>query len=127
MLANQAQACTVTALLKPASAANTAAATSGWVAVSDYEGDLMFIENVGVVTGGTLDGKIQHADDGSGTGVADVTGAAFTQATTSTDDRLEKIVVSANKLKAYVRYIGTIATGPAVVSVEMVGTKKYTS
>lgn len=127
MLANQAQACTVTPLIKAVSAGNTAAATSAWTAVSEYEGDLMFIENIGTVTGGTITGKIQHADDDSGTGVADVTGATFTQAGTASDERTEKIYVSANKLKAYVRYIGTIVTGPAVVAVEMVGTKKYTS
>lgn len=125
MIGNEAQAARVTKLLSAASCANTAAATSGWVAVAEFEGDIMFIENVGVVTGGTIDGKIQTASDGSGTGAADVAGATFTQATTSTDERVEKVVVPASKLNTHVRYVGTIVTGPAVVGVEMVARPKY--
>ena len=125
MTGNEAQAARVTKLLSAASCANTAAATSGWVAVSEFEGDIMFIENVGTVTGGTIDGKIRHADDGSGTNAADVTGATFTQATTSTDERVEKLVIPASKLKGFVQYVGTIVTGPAVVGVEMVARPKY--
>lgn len=125
MLSNQGHAATATKILASASCANTAAATSGWVSIAEYEGDLVFVENVGTVTGGTLDGKIRHADDGSGTNAADVSGATFTQAGTATDERTEKLVVNANKLKPYVQYVGTIATGPAVVGVAMLAAKKY--
>ena len=125
MLSNQGHAVTATKILAAASCANTAAATSTWVSVAEFEGDLVFVENVGTVTGGTLDGKIRHADDGGGTNAADVTGATFTQAGTGTDERTEKVVVNANKLKPYVQYVGTIVTGPAVVGVVMLATKKY--
>lgn len=124
MLANQAQACTVTKVLSPISAAATANATSSWISVSEYEGDIVFVQSAGAITG-TLDGKIQDATDGSGTSSADVTGATFTQVTAGTDEVTEKLVVSANKLRSHIRYVGTIVTGPALVSVEMIATKKY--
>jgi hypothetical protein len=87
--------------------------------VNDWQ-RLVWRQQVNTVTGGTIDGKIRHADDGSGTNAADVTGATFTQATTATDERVEKLVIPANKLKGFVQYVGTIVTGPAVVGVEMV-------
>lgn len=122
---SQAKAATVTKILDPADHANTTAATSSYFAVSEYEGPLLFVQQVGVVTAGTIAGKIQHADDDSGTNVADVTGATFTSAGTSTDNVAQGIVVQSGGLKPYIRYVGTIATGPAVVGVTMVGVKKY--
>ena len=51
MLGNEAQAATSAKLLDPISAANTAAATSGWVDVRDAEGDVMVTAQVGALTG----------------------------------------------------------------------------
>ena len=123
MIGNAAHAFDAVALLPPASCANTAAATSSsWIAVAKYIGNLAFVQNVGVVTGGSITGKIQHADDNSGTNAADVAGAAFTAAT---DVGIQKIVVEANKLKPYVKYVGTIVTGPVVVGAVMFGHPQY--
>jgi hypothetical protein len=122
MLGNQAHACNVLALLAPVAAANTSAATGSWTDVSAYIGALAITQNVGVVTAGSITGKIQHADDSSGTNSADVTGAAFTAATSA---GIAKIVVAASGLKPYIRYIGTVATGPAVVSCSMLGHPQY--
>lgn len=112
-------------ILEPADAANTAAATSGWVSVADYDGFLVFTQHVGTVTAGTITGKIRHATDDQGTGAADVTGGGFTAVTTSNDHpNIQKVVVELNAIGPYVQYVGTIATGPAVVGVSMLATAK---
>lgn len=113
MLSNQASARSAVSLLAPGEKANTAAATGSWVSVAGYEGDIEFVQSIGTVTAGSITGKIQTADDGSGTNAADVTGAGFTAITTSNDPAVEKIRVDRRKLGPYVRYLGTIATGPA--------------
>lgn len=120
-----AQAVTDVNILAPADAADTAAATSAWVSVADYEGFLVFTQHVGVVTAGTITGKIRHATDNAGTGAADVTGGGFTAVTTSNDaPNIQKVVVELNAIGPYVQYVGTIATGPAVVGVSMLATAK---
>lgn len=125
MLANQGQASTVVSLQAPTEAADTVGATGPGVAVSGYDGDLTVIQNVGVVTAGSITGKLQEADDSSGTNAADISGATFTAATAP---GIQKITVPRKSLsKPYLRYVGTIVTGPALVSVTLVATKKYTT
>lgn len=121
MLGNEAQAAEATQLLVPGAKANTAAATSAWVDVRGYEGDLMFTSQVGAVTAGTVTPTIEDATDGSGTGAATVTPhqGAFTVVTTSNDPLTEKRTVSAGAVRGWVRYVGTIATGPADAAVTL--------
>jgi hypothetical protein len=128
MLANQGQACELVSLLTAASAADTAAATGTGVDISKYEGDLMVSQIVGVITG-TLNGKLQQCDDAGGTGAADITGATFTEVTTSNDNpNVQKITVPAGSLtKPFLRYVGTIATGPSIVGVVLHSHPKYTT
>lgn len=123
LTAKVANAVSATSVLVSASAANTAAATSAWIDVSAYEGFLVFTQAVGTITG-TLDGIIQHATDGSGTGAA--TAAAFsTQVTTSNDaPNVQKAIVECNAIGSHVRYLGTVGTGPSIVGVTMLGTLK---
>lgn len=110
----------VTVLLAPADHANTAAATSAaWVDVRAYAGEIAFIQQTGVVTAGTLAGVIQHATDSSGTGAATL--LSFTSVGTSTDNDAQKVSCQARETMGYVRYVGTIATGPAIVGVTMLG------
>lgn len=118
-----ANAVSAVSILTSASAADTAAATSGWVDISSYEGFLVFTQAVGTITG-TLDGIIQHATDGSGTGAA--TAASFsTQVTTSNDaPNVQKAIVECNAIGSHVRYLGTVGTGPSVVGVTMLATPK---
>lgn len=123
MLNNEAQAATTTQLLNPASAANTAAATSSWVDVRDSQGDIMFINHVGALTG-SITWTIEHASDGSGTGAAAITpneGAYSAGAA----NQVQKRTVSANAIQGFVRCVGTIVTGPALVAVS-VSTRKTT-
>ena len=128
MLANSAKSAEVVSLLLPLNAAATLNATSSGVDIRKYEGDILVIESVGVVTAGTITGKLQACSAADGTGAEDITGATFVQAGTSTDDRLAKYVLSSDALplaKPFLRYIGTIATGPAQVAVTFVSRPKY--
>jgi len=110
---------TAVALLAAASCANTAAATGNGVDLLDYEGPVVVLQNHGVSTG-TLDGKIQDSADNSS--FADVAGLTFTQSTTGAD--IKSLVVQSKQVRRYIRYVGTVVTGPQVVSVSMVGCKK---
>lgn len=114
MLGNEGQASTSTKLLDPVSAANTAAATSSWVDARTAEGDIVFINQVGAMTG-SITWTIEHADDGSGTNSAAITpneGAYSAGAA----NQIQKRTISANTCKGYVRCVGTIVTGPSLVA-----------
>lgn len=109
---------TTVSLLAAVSAANTAAATGAAVDLLDYEGPVVITQNHGVSTG-TLDGAVQDSADGS-TGWANV--ATFAQSTTGAD--VKAVVVQSKQVKRYIRYVGTVGTGPQVVAVTMTGVKK---
>lgn len=124
MLRSQASAATSTSLLHAVSAANTAAATSGsgmWLDVRPYDGEIMVTLNLGAVTG-TISGKLQSATDANGTGAADITGATFG---TTTANSTTKIVVDPKAVVGgFLGFVGTIVTGPSLVSVVASGKKK---
>lgn len=108
-------------LLNAVSAANTAAATSGagfWVDTSQFVGDVLVVQNVGVCTGaGSINGKLQAASDANGTGATDITGATFTSITTSPGGS-QAIAVAPDQLpagKSFIGYVGTIAGFTAVL------------
>lgn len=113
-------------LLDAVSAANTAAATSGngfWIDTQDLEGEIVVTINVGAVTG-SITGKLQCATDANGTGAADLAGATFTAI--SAASKAQTIVVPKNSLTSrYLGFVGTVVTGPALVSVVAHGSKKY--
>jgi len=114
-------------MLDSVSAANTAAATSGngfWIDTQDLEGAIAVTLNVGAVTG-SITGKLRTATDANGTGAADLTGATFTAVSSSSST--QTIVVQKTQMTArYLGFVGTIVTGPALVSVIALGCKKYT-
>jgi len=113
MIGHDATAATVVNVLPAVSAANTAAATSGWIDVRAYKGSLMFIVNSGAITGSYV-GKLQGADDSGGTNGADITGA--TLASVSTANQAGSIVISATA-RPFIKFVGTVTTGPVVISV----------
>lgn len=129
MLSNQGQAASVVSLLPPVDAADTAAATGSWIDVRDYEGDLVFTVQVGVVGGGQIVPAIQHASDDQGAGAATLTlnEGAFTTVTTSNDPLTQKRTANAKSTLGFVRFIGTVTTGPAQVGASMLAHPKYTS
>ena len=112
---------TVASLLPPASYANTAAVAAAATSVDllDYEGPVLITQHHGAGTG-TLDGKIQDSDDN--TSFADVSGLTFTQSTTGAD--IKTLVVQSKQVRRYIKYVGTIGTGPQIAGVSMSGVKK---
>lgn len=118
---NQAQKAVATTLSDIA--ARTSTVTGSWVSVIGKVGDLIIEQKVGTVSGTTptLDGKIQHASDGSGTGAADITGATFTQVTASNSTQI--ITIRPGETAGYIRFVGTIAgTTPSfTMGVTMIG------
>ncbi|MEY2652975.1 MAG: hypothetical protein RLZZ524_2 [Pseudomonadota bacterium] len=122
---SQAIAADAVQLLAPISCADTAAATTPCVDVSSYEGNIVVLQHVGVVTAGTIVGKIQTGDASNGSDAADITGAAFASVGTATDVAIAKLVINGNACKKYIRYVGTITTGPAIVGVSILATPKY--
>lgn len=110
---------TVVNLLSPVSAANTAAATSTGIDLMDYDTPVVVTQHKGLGTG-SLDGKIQDSADNSS--FADVAGLAFAQETTAVG--IQKLVVNPKSVRRYIRYLGTIVTGPQIVGVSVAGVKK---
>jgi len=124
MLNSQASAATSTSLLDAVSAANTAAATSGsgkWLDVRAYDGEILVTVNVGAVTG-TIACKLQTASDANGTGAADLTNGAF--AATAANSCVKLAVDPKAVLGGFLGVVGTIATGPSLISAVASGKKK---
>lgn len=117
MLNNEAQAATATKLLDPVSAAATVNATSGWIDVRDREGDIMFVNQVGALTG-SITWTIEDATDGAGTGAAGVTPNEGAYAAGAAN-QIQKRTVNASAVRGWVRCVGTIVTGPALVAVSI--------
>lgn len=115
-LASQASGITNTLLLASQSAANTAAATSAWTQVTNAEGEVEIVINVGTITG-TITFTFETATDGSGTGSAAITplDGALAQVTTANDVAVYRARFDARRLAGYIRCVGTIVTGPALV------------
>lgn len=109
-----------TALNLVASGSQASTVTGSAVDLLDYEGPVFVIQNHGTGTG-TLDGKLQDSADGS-TGWADVSGLTFTQSTTTAD--IKSLAVDPRSVRRYIRYVGTIVTGPQNVAVQLAGMKK---
>lgn len=129
MLLSQASAATATSLLDAVAATATAGATSGtakWLDVRPYDGEILVTQNIGVVTSGSIAGKLQAATDANGGGAADITGATFTTVTTANDPATQTVVVDPKKVVGgFLGYLGTITSGAMVVSVVASGKKKY--
>lgn len=119
MLAN-AQGHTSLELLAAGSKAATANATGSAVDVSAYEGPMVVVQNIGAITGSIV-GKIQDSADGS-TDWQDVTGAAFTSSSAAGQ---KSMVIEPDSTRKYIRYLGTITTGPSVMAVVAIGKAKY--
>ena len=124
MLLNQASAATMQSILDTVSAAATANATSGagkWLDVRPYDGEILVVQALGAVTG-TIAGKLQSASDVNGTGAADIAGATFP---VNTANQANSIAIDPKKVTGgFLGYVGTIVTGPALVSVSAGGKKK---
>lgn len=122
MLGNEAKAASLIKVLDPVSAANTAAATSGWIDVRRFEGDICFVIMPGAITGSHTP-SIEDATDGTGTGNAAIVPdeGAFTALVANTP---RKYTFRQSSTRGFVRYIGTIVTGPSLIAVSLLGRPK---
>lgn len=122
MLNNEGQAAAVVKVLDPVSAANTAAATSGWIDIRQYEGDIVIEVQIGALTG-TLTWTIEDATDGSGTGGAGITPneGAFAAGAAN---QIQKRTLNASAPRGWIRIVGTIVTGPALVAASLMSRPK---
>lgn len=122
MLNNEGQAASGVKMLDPVSAANTAAATSGWIDVRQYEGDIVITNQVGALTG-SITWTIEDATDGSGTGAAGITPNEGAYAAGAAN-QLQKRTINASAVRGWIRCVGTIVTGPALVAVSLMSRPK---
>lgn len=127
MLAVQLGACTTTQALKSQSAANTAAATSAYIDLRGYEGEVVVDINIGTVVG-TVDFTFSTNSAANGTGASLIVplDGAIAQITPSNDDAVYTARFDANQLRGYLSIIGTVGTGPALLGYTIKGCKKYT-
>jgi hypothetical protein len=109
-------------LLNPVSAANTAAATSAWISVVGAEDDITFSMSVGAMTG-SITWTIEQASDAGGTGGAAVTPneGAFSAGAAN---QVQVRTVNKNAIQGFVRCVGTIVTGPSLVTANIGYTPK---
>lgn len=123
MLANQAQAASAAILLNPVSAANTAAATSGWTDVRAAEGDILVTVQTGAVTG-SITWTVEHATDSGGTGAAEITPneGAFAAGAAN---QIQKRTLNGSAVGGWIRVVGTIVTGPSLVAANVKYHPKY--
>ena len=112
--------------LPPDDAADTAGATGAWINIADVVGDLRAIVDVGVVTAGSIAPTIEDADDISGTNNAEVIprDGAFTTVTTANDPMRQDRHLDSNAIRGFIRFLGTVTTGPVQVAVTFEGRLK---
>ena len=126
-LENQMQALSAVAMLNAVDAANTAAATSAYISVAGFEGDIAIVISTGILDAGSIAYTFSHATDAGGTADAAIVpqGGALTQITTANDNGNPYIAVfPVSKLQGFIRVIGTIVTGGALVSYTLIGRQK---
>ena len=92
------------------------------VDLNDYEGDVVVILDVEAGGTSTLDVKIQSSDTSGGT-FTDVTGAAFTQVSTSADK--QTLVFDKGGAKRWVKAVSTTSTSTHTYSINAFGALKY--
>lgn len=120
----QGQALKAVKLLDPVSAAATANATSAWVDVREAEGDIVFTNQVGALTG-SITWTIEDATDGSGTGAAGITPNEGAYSAGAANQQQQRSL-NGSAVRGWVRCVGTIVTGPALVAANIKYHPKYT-
>ena len=101
---------------------------SSGIDLSEFKGWVKIVVNAGTFTGASpaMDIDIQESsDDGSSDAYADVTGASFTQITTSNDAQLHVARLLPSAVERYIRIqatsSGTITAIPIGITVELCG------
>ena len=109
-----------------ASASVSATATSSAIDLKDFDGDVLLVLNSAAGTGSspTLDVKVQDSDETGGT-YGDLSGAAFTQVTTSAS--LQTLEVNKDECKRFIKLVQTVGgSSPVFVyGISLIAAKKY--
>ncbi len=109
-----------------ASASVTATATSSAIDLKEFDGDVLLVLNCAAGTGSspTLDIKVQDSDETGGT-YGDLSGATFTQVTTSAS--VQTLEVNKDECKRFIKLVQTVGgSSPVFVyGISLVGAKKY--
>tara|TARA_Y100001951_G_scaffold99799_1_gene102280 strand:+ start:321 stop:704 length:384 start_codon:yes stop_codon:yes gene_type:complete len=109
-----------------ASASVTATATSSAIDLKEFDGDVILVLNCAAGTGSspTLDIKVQDSDETGGT-YGDLSGATFTQVTTSAS--LQTLEVNKDECKRFIKIVQTVGgSSPVFVyGVSLIAAKKY--
>lgn len=96
-------------------AVRTTTFTSSVKDVKDFVHDILVTQHSDATNGAdvTLDGTIEHSVDGS-TGWAAIPGAAFVQVDDTAGGSFQSLIIKADHVHRYIRYVGTIAgTSPS--------------
>lgn len=115
MLGTISQSMQPVAGLAPATALNSAGATTGWIDVRGAEGEVIVTAMIGLLTAGSLTWTIEHAINGSGAGAATITPIEGAFAAGATN-QIQKRSVLAKSTAGFIRLVGTLVTGPALVA-----------
>lgn len=121
MLGNEAQVASILTVLATVSAANTAAATSSYIDCRGFEGDIQFVIAVGAITGSCTP-SFEDATDSGGTGNAAILPNEALSALVANTAR--KYTFKAQAHRGWIRFIGTIVTGPSLIGVVRQGRPK---
>ena len=109
-----------------ASASVTATATSSAIDLKEFDGDVLLVLNCAAGTGSspTLDIKVQDSDETGGT-YGDLSGATFTQVTTSAS--VQTLEVNKDECKRFIKIVQKVGgSSPVFVyGISLVGAKKY--
>jgi len=109
-----------------ASASVTSTATSSAIDLLEFDGDVILVLNCAAGTGSspTLNIKVQDSDASGGT-YTDLSGAAFTEVTTSAS--LQTLAVNKDECNRFIKIVQTVAgSSPVFVyGVSLIAAKKY--
>lgn len=120
------QALTQKTLLSAVSAANTAAATNAtYVDVREYEGDIQITVNTGAITG-TCTITFNSATDSGGTGTAAIVPNEGALAVVNSANQIRECTINASAVQGFLQIVGTVVTGPVLISATLQGHPKYT-
>lgn len=128
MINPSAKSATQVELLPPVSAANTALGTGGWVDCRTAVGDIMVIQAIGACAGTVL-GTFEtspYANGASNVAVVPA-GGALVAATANTANQIQKTFIDSSQNLGWLKYIGTVTTGPILLGVTAHFHPKYTT
>jgi len=103
------------------------ALTTAWVSAANFNKFLALIQTGVLGASATVDSKIQQAQDSSGTGAKDVTGAAITQIVKATGDNVQaEINLDPQQLDVangfgYIQLSVTVGTAASLTAATLLG------